>query len=199
MRRLLLSLALLVGLLVPTALVAGPAAAHGDLVDGSPGPGDTVAPRTSVLRLDLSDLDPDAPQALALTDEDGAPLAVGEPTVVGAGTLCARSEPLRPGVVTLEYAGMATDGHRVGGRYAFEVAAPGARPAPGACADVDLARPGEARTLAEMTGTDSGVPTWAIVGLGALAVLAAAGVVLRVRRDRREPDAEAAASAPPGE
>ena len=188
MRRLLLSLALVVGLLAPTALIVGPAAAHGDLVDGSPGPGDTVAMRTSVLRLELSDLDPDSPVAVALVDEDGDPLAVGEPSVVDRTTVCARSASLTAGVVTLEYAGRAPDGHRVGGRYAFEVGAPAANPEPGVCAGVDLARPGEARTLAEMTGTDGGVPTWAIAGLGGLAGVAAAGVAVRVRRDRREAD-----------
>lgn len=185
MRRLLLILTLLAAL----AAAASPASAHGDLVEGSPGPGDDVAAQTALLRLDVSALDPDAPVAVALSDEDGEPVAVGTAAVVDGNTLCARSSPLDPGVLTLEYAAVADDGHRVGGRYAFEVSTDGEPVAPGVCEGADLAEPGEARTLAELTGTDGGVPPWVVWGLVALALLAAAAVAARVRRDRREPPA----------
>ena len=52
MRRLLLrSLALGVTVLTTCVLTAVPASAHGDLVEGSPGPGDEVAVGTTVLQI----------------------------------------------------------------------------------------------------------------------------------------------------
>ncbi|GAA0986111.1 hypothetical protein ENKNEFLB_00769 [Nocardioides aquaticus] len=162
----------------------GAASAHGDLTGGSPGPGDETAPGVTTLRLDLLEVDGDAPLSVAVTDEAGDPVAVGEAQVVDSDYVCAAVEPLTDGVWTIDYAGTGVDGHRFGSRFAFEVLPGGEQADPGPCADAELAAPGEAQTLAEMTETDAGVPVWVVWTLVGLGLVSAAAVVLRVRRDR---------------
>ena len=176
----------LVGLVVllvgSTVVLAGPAAAHGALVDGSPGPGDEVAPRTSVIRLDFASVGESGPAYVALRDAADRPVAVGAARVVGDRTVCARSSALVPGVHTLDYSVVSGDGHRLSGRYRFEVTSPARAADPGSCAGVDLARPGAAETLEEMTTPST--PTSFYYGLGALVVVSGGLVLWRVRRDR---------------
>lgn len=171
-------LSLLVVLVGATA-----ASAHGDLLEGSPGPGDQVQPGGTVLRLEFADVDGDRPAHVALLDAAGDPLAVGDAISTAKGTVCARSEPLTPGVRTIEYSATSTDGHQLTSRYQFEVSRNGTRTRPQACAGLELAAPGEARTLAEMT--TAGTPVWVFYLLGTLVVVSGAGVILRVRHDRR--------------
>lgn len=179
---LLLGLALGLGLGV-VALVAAPASAHGDLVDGSPGPGDVVAVGTSVLRLEFTALDESATPLVAVRGPSGDPVAVGAADYGEKGTICARSAPLEAGVNTLDYSVVSDDGDRQISSYTFEVAEDGTAVEPGACDADALAEPGAAQTLDEMgSGT---VPTIVLYGLGALAVLAAGLLVLRIRADRR--------------
>ncbi|WP_323793116.1 copper resistance CopC family protein [Nocardioides sp.] len=164
-------------------LVPGPALAHGDLVDGSPGPGDDVAVGTDVLRLEFTDLDPDGRPLVAVRDAAGDPVAVGTASFGDDATICARSAPLEPGVTTIDYAVLSEDGDRQEGSYTFEVSEGGALAQAGVCDAVDLAAPGEPKTLDEMgSGT---VPTPVLYGLGLLAVVAMGLAVLRVRSDRR--------------
>ncbi|VXC43397.1 hypothetical protein NOCARDAX2BIS_560003 [Nocardioides sp. AX2bis] len=163
---------------------AGAASAHGDLTGGSPGPGDETAPGVTTLRLDLAEVDGDAPLSVAVTDEAGDPVAVGAAQVVGSDVVCAAVEPLDEGVWTIDYAGTGVDGHRFGSRFAFEVLPGGEEADPGPCADAELAGPGEAQTLAEMTETDAAVPAWVVWTLVGLGLVSATAVVLRVRRDR---------------
>ncbi len=190
MRRLLLTLAplragaALVALaLVLLVLVPAPALAHGDLVEGFPGPGDDVAVGTDVLRLQFTDLDPEGRPMVAVTDAAGDPVAVGEASLGAPDTICARSAPLPAGVTTIDYSVLSDDGDRQEGSYTFEVSAEGAATEPGVCHPADLAAPGEARTIDEMGSAT--VPVWVLYGLGVLAVLAMGLVVLRVRSDRR--------------
>lgn len=143
----------LLAVLGAVLLVAGPAAAHGDLVYGSPGPGDYVAPGVTVLRLEMSTVKKDAPVYIAILDAKDDPLWVGSAAVVWGGddkVVCAQVEPMEPGVHAVEYTAIATDGHRLGGRYLFEVAKTATEPTdrvePGACAGADLGEPGEAQT-----------------------------------------------------
>lgn len=181
MRRLLLTFA--PALLVLLVLVPAPALAHGDLVEGSPGPGDDVAVGTDVLRLQFTDLDPDSRPMIAVTDAVGDPVAVGEAALGASDIICASSAPLPAGVLTISYSVLSDDGDRQEGSYTFEVSAEGAAAEPGACDPADLAAPGEARTIDEMGSAT--VPVWVLYGLGALAVLAMGLLVLRVRSDRR--------------
>ncbi len=184
MRRLLLTPpAALLAALVLVVLTVTPASAHGDLVDGSPGPGDVVEVGTTLLRLEFTELDPDRTPLVAVRGPDGEPVAVGEASFGERGTICARSAPLAEGVTTIDYSVVADDGDRQSGSYTFEVSLAGEAVDPAACDPSVLDEPGEAQTIEEMeSGT---VPTVVLYGLGALAVLAAGLLVLRVRSDRR--------------
>ncbi len=177
-------------LLAPLVLVlalAAPASAHGDLVDGSPGPGDDVGAGATTVRLEFTALDPDAVPLVAVLDEAGDPLAVGDATAADPRTVCAATAPLTAGVHTIEYSVVGEDGHRKTGRYQFQVSAEGAEVEPGSCAGLDLAPAEEARTIAELGG-GGGLPGWLLWLLGALVALSASLVVLRVRSDRRRLD-----------
>ena len=184
MRRLLLrqlaAVTLAVGLV---GLLAAPASAHGDLVDGSPGPGDVVATGTTLVRLEFTALDLDGAPLVAVRGPSGDPVAVGEAGFGDSTTICARSAPLEEGVNTVDYSVLSDDGDRQTGSYTFEVSASGEGVEPAACDAAALAEPGEAQTLEEMgSGT---VPTIVLYGLGVLAVLAMGLLVMRVRADRR--------------
>lgn len=184
MRRLLLSVAVAV---LATLAVAGPAAvpayAHGQLVDGSPGPGDDLAPGGALVRLDFRALDAEGPAHVALLDADDSPLRTGDAVVTGD-TVCARSAPLSEGVHTLEYLVTAEDGHRLTGRYLFEVTADGGAPAVDACKAVDLPAAEEARTLSEMAS--SGPSPWLVYGGASAITLLLLAAILRTLRQRRD-------------
>ena len=67
MRRLLLGLiAAVVAALTIVVLGTAPVSAHGDLVSGSPGPGDDVAVGTTDLRLEFTALNTDATPLVAM-------------------------------------------------------------------------------------------------------------------------------------
>ena len=187
-----LLLALLLAALLggATLALAGPASAHGDLETASPGPGDDVAPGSTVVTLQLPEVDEDAEPLVAITDDDDEPVAVGTAVAVSGDRVCARTDPLTEGVHTLEYAVLSTDGDRATGRYQFEVSSGGDPASAPQCDGAGLAAPGQAETLTDMQG--AGTPAWVstalVPGLVALALVAGVLVVLRVRRDRAEPE-----------
>jgi len=186
MRRLLLrSFALLATILTACTLAAVPASAHGDLVDGSPGPGDDVAVGTTVLRLEFTALDTGGTPLVAMRGPSGDLLPVGEATYGEKGTVCALTAPLEAGVHELTYSVISDDGDRQTGTYSFEVSETGAPSDPGACASPALEEPGpeDAQTIEQKSsGT---LPTGVLYGLGGLAVLVGGLLVLRIRSDRR--------------
>ncbi len=178
MRRLLLSLAWVATLLVVSA---PPAAAHSSVVGGSPGPGAALAPGAALLRVDFGGLDEEAPGYLALYDDQGRPMRVGDASVAGD-SVCARSEELGPGVHAIAYVVTDADGHRLEGRYEFEVAAGGEASDPAGC-DVDaLGAPEDARTIEE--ATTGGLPDWAPWAIGLVALAAGGAAAWRVVHDR---------------
>lgn len=164
-------------------LLAAPAAAHGDLAAGSPGPGDTVGPGGTVVQLEFEVLDLERQALVAVLGPDDEPIPVGQASIEQGVLVCARSAALEPGVHTIEYSVSATDGHLLTGRYSFEVS-PSGDPAPSTdCDESELAAPEEAQTVLEMT--NEGLPGWLIPSLVGVTVLAVGGVILRIRRDRR--------------
>ncbi|MGA8847955.1 MAG: copper resistance protein CopC [Nocardioides sp.] len=191
MRRLLLrrsvrpaaGLALVCGLVL---LSTSPASAHGDLLEGSPGPGDEVAIGTTSVRLVFTALDPDSVPSVAIIDPDGEQVALGSPALADDQTICATSAPLADGIHTLAYSVSSADGDRQTSMYAFAVSSTGSAAQPGICADL-AAEPGQASTVGEgdaRTGSGT-VPASVLYGLGALGVLATGLVALRIRGDRR--------------
>lgn len=180
MRRLLLSLLAACGILVAAAAAA---AAHSDLVDGSPGPGDAVAPGSEVVRLDFDALRADGHALVAVLQDDGDPVPVGEATVVRDRVVCARTAPLSAGVHTVEYLVTLADGHTLTSSYQFEASSGAARAAPGVCTRAAMDDPGEAQTLEQMRAWQ--LPAWVLVAAGGMAVLSAVAAAVRIVRDRR--------------
>lgn len=182
-----LTVTLIIGVM---AFVLAPAAlAHGDLVDGSPGPGDALAPGSERVALAFDELAQDGRALVAVLDADGDPIAVGPAqTTADARAVCAATAPLETGVHTLEYSVTSNDGDLIRGKYTFEIAVDGDPQDTAdnddlaACSDLTLAPPGEAQTLDEM-GTGS-FPTFLPYVLVALLVIALGLVVRRVRADR---------------
>lgn len=178
-----LFLGVVMGLLAPGAL------AHGDLVDGTPGPGDSLAPGGEVVALEFDELAEDGRTLIAILDAGGEPIAVGAAqTTADARVVCASTSPLESGVHTLEYSVTSNDGDLIRGKYSFEVNAEGDSAdsadsdITAACTDLSLDPAGEAQTLDEM-GT-GGFPTFLPYLLAALLVVALALVVRRIRADR---------------
>ncbi len=193
MRRLRLLTAPLAALVI--ALLLGgltgflaPAFAHGELVDGSPGPGDALAPGGELVALEFNELAENGRALIAITDSTDEPVAVGAAqTTADAGAICAATAPLEVGVYRLEYSATSNDGDLIRGSYTYEVVADGDAPAnqiTEACSDLELQAPGDAETLDEM-GTGK-FPTFLPYLLGVLLVIALGLVVRRVRADRRE-------------
>lgn len=167
--------------------LAGPASAHGDLETASPGPGDDVAPGSTLVTLQLPELDQGSEPLVAITDAAGDPVAVGTAVAVSGDRVCAETAPLADGVHTMDYAVLSTDGDRATGRYQFEVSAGGEEVSAAECDGASLTAPGQAETLAEMSG--GGTPAWVATALVPtlilLALVAGVLVVVRVRRDRQ--------------
>lgn len=181
MRRLLAALLPMAALV----LVSAPAAsAHSGLRDGSPGPGDEVAPGARTVALVFEAVDPDGAHTIALLDADDEPLPIGAARVVGGSLVCASVEPMTAGVHAVEYSVTSEDGHLVRGRYLFEVAEGGAEPPELGCASAQLPAPeaGEALGYAP-----SDIPAWVLWTLGGLVVVSGAGAGVAVARSRRGP------------
>ena len=176
------------GLAVLTGLgAAGPAYAHGDFVDGSPGPGDTVAAGSTLLRLSFASIDEGSTADVTLTRTGGQqqPIGAALPLPLGR-VVCARTEPLAPGIYTVSYALTSPDGAVADGGYVFEVVAAGEADdeiTQGACAGQELRAPvAPAVSTAE---SDSPAPLFAAVSAVGVVVIGAVVVALR----RRQADA----------
>lgn len=178
MRRLLSGLAVAVVALIATA---APAAAHSDLEEASPGPGDDVAAGAASVHLLFGEgVADDDVNRVTLATAGGDAVAVGQPSVVDDGFgVCAATDALAPGEYVLDWRVMSEDGHPAQSRYSFEVTDAGSPVDAAACEGVDLAAP-------EAADDGFSVGTATIVGVGALALLVVVGLfVVRVRRDRR--------------
>lgn len=175
------------GAVLALGVGAAPAAAHSGLEEASPGPGDLVAPGTDVVGIQVSEADGltrDGRHGVTLTGPDGATVLVGGASAVSPTEVCARTEPLTPGVWTLDYELTGGDGHLVGGRYRFEVAADAAAATDGdevVCPASGLAAPGEG---VEQEGTSLLVTA----GIPAVAGAAVGTMLLLLRRRPARPD-----------
>lgn len=188
-------------------LLAGPAAAHDQLVGSDPADGAVLdqAPPAVVLTFNADQLPVGA--AIVVRDPDGTDQADGAPVVDGRTVTQALQDGSPAGVHTVQWRSVSGDGHPIEGTFTFEVtsgaAPPGAAEEEQAPADAtaDDGQEGAAGTAAERSGPadvaapadDAAAATAAddgadggLVALGAgLAVAAAAAaVVVVVRRSR---------------
>jgi methionine-rich copper-binding protein CopC len=174
MRRLLTILLLVAGLLA----VAVPASAHSALVSASPGPGDKVAPGTTIMGLTFAPLRDAGPHQVGVSGPDGKPVASGRPLLVDGTTLCLSVAALdRSGVYTVSYSTVAADGDPQQSRFYFQVTDSG-RPStpPAACQQRSLPPPSTAGPIVQArsrAGTHPLVTAILWVGLVALIGMAA--------------------------
>lgn len=172
-----------------------PAYAHSALKDGSPGPGDSVAPGADVIGLAFAPLKAGTAPRLSLVGPDGTQVPVGKPVLADGSVVCAAVAAMPAGINTLSYTVTSADGDEQSSAFQFEVVQ-GAEAAavPAACRKQTLPAPrsgapregaGAAADTAsdgELLGLDRPV---ALTGLAALAVAAAGGAALAVLRRRR--------------
>lgn len=179
---------LIVALLVSATmgLTITAAHAHGNLVDGSPGPGDALGTGGEQIALRFDELAENGRALIAVVDAADEPVPVGAAqTTANAEAVCASIAPLREGIYTLEYSVTSNDGDLIRGKYSFEITADGDPPdndITATCSDLTLDPPGEAQTIDEM-GTGA-FPSWLLYLLGGLLVIALGLVVRRVIADR---------------
>lgn len=172
------ALAVVVGLLT----WAAPAAlAHSGLADGSPGPGDAVAPGGETIGLEFTGVDPEGEHTIALLDAEDEALGTGAAEPHGDTVVCARVAPMETGIHAVEYSVTSDDGHTVQGRYEFEVTADGEAPADLGCDPAQLAAPDDQEALGLDTG---GVAGWVWWALGAALVVSALLAVAAIVRSR---------------
>ncbi len=180
MRRLLIVAASLAALAWPVTA----AHAHSSLLDGSPGPGDSVAPGSTVIALEFDNVDPDGEHQVAVLDAEDDPLRVSSPQAQQGRLICARTEELEPGVHAVEYSVTSGDGHVIRSRYEFEVAAGGDEVEDFGCDTGALAAPEEAESL----GFGLDLPPAVLAIVAVVVVGSAALAVVAVMRSRRGDD-----------
>ena len=164
-----------------------PAYAHGDFVDGAPGPGDAVAPGSALLRLSFASIDPGSTAKVTLTRTGGdrEPVGAARPIPV-ARVVCARTEPLTAGIYTVAYELSSPDGAVTDGGYVFEVV-PEAdaedEALAGACAGQVLRDP----VAPAVSTAESDSPAPLIAAVSAVAVVVVGAVVVALRRRQADP------------
>lgn len=166
-RRRLAAWGVALGLL--TTAVALPAAAHDELLSSDPAPDATVAQLPAEITMTFSGVLIDEPGAnrVSVTDAAGTELADGDPVLDGTEVTQALSGTSQ-GPITVVWRVVSSDGHPVSGEYSFVAGDADAAPAPptGEAAD-------EASDAAE-----EGVPVGLWIGVGAVAIIVVAGVVI---------------------
>nr|WP_221374235.1 copper resistance protein CopC [Actinoplanes polyasparticus] len=163
MRRLLLSAAVFVAVLAPSA----PAWAHAQLVKAVPARDAALPSAPSTVELTFSeDLNPEF-TTIVVSDVARQRVPASAPAVDGPSGTLTLGRPLNDGAYTVAYRVVSADGHTVQGSYGFTVGDPTppvAAPAPGS----------------------AGIPPAVLIGLGGLGVvLAGAAAYLYLSGKRR--------------
>jgi methionine-rich copper-binding protein CopC len=196
--------ALLAGAALLVVLLPGaPAWAHTELLGTTPAKGATVTKAPAAIALKFSQSpNPDFTQ-IVVSDAAKQPVPVSRPAVEKGTAKVTFTSPPANGVYTVAYRIVSSDGHTVKGSYTFTVAdpaQPSAAPstAPATSTDPPTTAEGSAPAnsapansaapipAAENSPDDEGgLPTGALIGLGAVvAAGAAAGVLFALRRKR---------------
>lgn len=186
-------------LLAPVALAA-PASAHDSLTGSTPADGSTVTTAPERVRLTFTDEVKDLGLTVLVKDPSGASVADGKPRIDGNAVIQPVVPLTEPGIYTVSYRVVSTDGHPVNGRFTFTLDVAAASPSPSASSTA-TASPSQSPTESASTSTsptassssiaaspaastsDSGsATTWLLVGAGLLVALVVTGVVLARRR-----------------
>jgi methionine-rich copper-binding protein CopC len=163
------------------AVTAAPASAHTSLKDANPRAGSTIA---SPSRIVLTYEDPVSFPKVVLADAANKQVAVGAARAVDNRVTAPVTAPLPNGTYTVGWRVVAADGHPVTGSYKFTVSGSGAAaaaPAPDAQQSGAQQSGGHSEAHGSQ-GKSGGSNGWLWVGLIALAVVAAGGGALALKR-----------------
>ncbi len=107
------------------AVVVWRAQAHAELLTATPSPGSELPASPAVIRLTFSEALGPASQ-IVVRNRSFAPISGVTVQVLAdaPNTLEARLRPLAPGIYTVEYVAVGSDGHPVSGSYEFSVVTP---------------------------------------------------------------------------
>jgi methionine-rich copper-binding protein CopC len=180
-------------LLVTALVLAGPAAAHDELVNATPRAGTSVGRLPAQVRLAFDQPVLAELSVVRVTGPGGRVLSSGPATVAGTIVTQRTAGPAPAGAYRLAFRVVSADGHPVSGGWGFTVTTGSAVGAPGAGSTADAGPPaGPGRPH----GT--GLLALAAVGVAAVAGLALRARVLRRARaaDAAEPDHDARRSEP---
>lgn len=179
MRKALLALAALLAVLAPGT----PAWAHVQLVAADPVKDATLAKAPTAVTLTFSErLNPDF-ATIVVSDAAGRRVPASAPAVAAEVATVTLTPPPANGAHTVAYRVVSVDGHTVQGSYRLTVADP-ALPAA-----VPVRSAGAPAPAAAPPADSGGLPTGALIALGALGVLLAVGalVLVSLRGPRRRP------------
>ncbi|MEY2433150.1 MAG: copper resistance protein [Acidimicrobiaceae bacterium] len=109
--------------IVGAFVTAGPASAHADLTQASPGPGAVLSSPPARVVLVFSDAVQPANDALVVSAGDGTVASTGTVIVDPPNVFTLPLSPLVPGEYSVSYRALADDGHVIEGSYRFTVAA----------------------------------------------------------------------------
>lgn len=193
-------------LLVAPLALAGPAAAHDELLSTDPADGATLAEAPDAVTLTFGEEVVELGTAVVVVDAAGVKLADGPLAVDGAVITRPISQPTVAGKVTVSYRVVSADGHPVTGRFAFTVeSAASASATPSEPESSESAEPSESASSESAEPSESGSaaasapeasPSTTPVSsessgsalpwvLGGLAVLALAGAAVAASRRGR--------------
>lgn len=197
-----LLLALLAALALALGVWASPAAAHDTLVDSNPAEGETLDAAPGQAELGFSAEISPVGVAFALRDAQGNTLDLPAVAQVEGVTVTQPLPAIGGGDYLLDWRVVSSDGHPISGTIGFAVAASVVAPttaAPAPVATTAAPSPSAAPTaVATATpavvadGDDTGaegLPLWGVIviGVGGVAVIAAAAIGVAARLRRQQP------------
>lgn len=177
MRRIVVAVAVLVGLVAVQAVTAATASAHAELVSASPANGAMLAGPPDAVELVFSET-VGRPAELVVLGPDGSEIEGGELEVVDA-TMRRAYDPAEfdPGSYTVSYQVTSADGHPISGSLSFMVHGDGE-------ATMDEAAGG----VGGSTVTDADPTTVVVLALGLAIALGVALLATRRMVSRPDPD-----------
>ncbi|GAA2567955.1 hypothetical protein GCM10010435_47160 [Winogradskya consettensis] len=182
MKKALAALAAILVVLLPAA----PAWAHAQMIASTPAKDATLTTAPTAITLKFTERLNPGFTTIVLSDAARQRIPAAPPAIDSATGTLTLTQPLTNGPYTVAYRVVSVDGHTVQGSYLFTVADPAL---PAATATVAVAPSGGAAASEPGSG---GVPTGALIGLGAAGVALAAIALFLVLSARRRATAQRA-------
>jgi copper resistance protein C len=169
--------------LLAVILPAQPAWAHARLVSSDPAAGAVVSQTLATVTLTFNEMVNQRFSTIVVTGSDGRGYSDGAARSVDR-NLTQAIQPLPGGPVRVAWRTVSADGHPIDGEFAFTMNAPTP-----STVDSPSTLAGSPATAPPLVVEPTGAPVWtaALVGVGALAGLVTAALLIRRRRRRPNP------------